>query len=93
MQCAAIGASFCQMSGIPALQPPPSLVNCVAWVPWTTSLTSWVALWLTFSNVRLQAPSQRVSSLLCSVSVVQSLLSMLPGWIEKSQSLLGASVT
>lgn len=50
------------MSGIPALQPPPSLVNCVAWVPWTTSLTSWVALWLTFSAVRLHALYERVSS-------------------------------
>lgn len=93
MQCAAIGASFCQMSGIPALQPPPSLVNCVAWVPWTTSLTSWVALWLTFSTVRLHTLHERVSFLLCIVSVVQSLLIMLPGWIEMSQSLLGASVT
>lgn len=34
---------------MPALQPPPSLANYLSWVPWAASLTSWVALWLTFS--------------------------------------------
>lgn len=60
---------------VPALQPPPCLANYLSWVPWAASLTSWVALWLTFFPVRLYAHSERVSSLLC-VSVVQSLVSM-----------------